>query len=68
MGRISEIFADQLTQKRGEVNVSRIIREDEAVAEVAKNAKPGDVVIFIVNDDIKRSLDFIKTSFDAEVV
>jgi hypothetical protein len=31
-------------------------------------AKPGDVVVHIVNDDIKRSIDLIKEKFNAEFV
>lgn len=68
VGKISKLLADELIKERGAENVTRILREDEAIAEAAKLAKPGDVVVFIVNDDIKRSIDFIKTYFDAELV
>lgn len=68
VGRISKLFADELIKERDEASVVRIIREDEAIAEAAKQAQSGDVVVFIVNDDIKRSIDFIKTNFNAEFV
>ncbi len=68
VGKISTIFADELIKSRDADSVTRIVREDEAIAEAAKQAKPGDVVVFIVNDDIKRSIDFIKTTFNAELV
>lgn len=68
VGKISKILADELIKERGEEHVTRILREDEAIAEAARIAQPGDVVVFIVNDDIKRSIDFIKTHFDAELV
>ena len=44
----------------------RILREDEALQYAASIAAPEDVVVVIVNDDIKRSVEFIQTSFDAE--
>ncbi len=68
VGKISTIFANELIKVRDEASVVRIIREDEAIAAAAKQAKPGDVVVFIVNDDIKRSIDFIRTTFNAEFV
>lgn len=48
--------------------VQRIVREDEAVEYSASHAKSGDVVVVIVNDNVERSLGFIKKSFGAEVV
>jgi len=68
VGKISKLFSDALIEKRGEEVVTRILREDEAIAEAAKLAKPGDVVVHIVNDDIQRSLDFLTKSFQAELV
>ncbi|MDN5275484.1 MAG: hypothetical protein JWN33_133 [Candidatus Saccharibacteria bacterium] len=65
-GRTSQILTDAIA----EVNphVERIIREDEAIARAAAIAKPGDVVVIIVNDDIVRSINFIKKAFNAEFV
>jgi cyanophycin synthetase len=66
VGRISEVFASALKQQKADV--TRIIREDEAIARAAKVAKPEDVVVVIVNDDIHRSLQFIKDSFKADFI
>ncbi len=66
VGKISKLFADALTANGGQVE--RILREDEAYMRAAAMAKPGDVVVCIVNDDIVQSLDFIKKAFDAKVV
>lgn len=49
-------------------NVVRIEREDEAVAHAATIANPEDIVVVIVNDDIKRSIDFVQRSFEAVFV
>lgn len=62
-GKISRILAEALAQTNQQV--TRIVREDEAIAAAAAYAKKGDVVIVIVNDDIKRSIRFIKKSFKA---
>jgi cyanophycin synthetase len=63
-GHVSSLLSKAIAETNP--NVKRIIREDEAIAGAAKNAKPNDVVVVIVNDDIDRSLGFIKSSFDAE--
>jgi cyanophycin synthetase len=65
-GRTSQVFADAIR----EINphVTRIVREDEAIAYAATIAKPGDVVVAIVNDDIEQSIGFIQDSFRAEFV
>lgn len=65
-GRTSEVLSTAIA----EVNphVERIVREDEAIARAAEIAQPGDVVVVIVNDDIKRSIDFIKEKFNAEFI
>lgn len=65
-GRTSQILADAIQ----EVNpkVERIVREDEALHRAAELAKPGDVAVHIVNDDIKQSIEFIKQSFQAEFI
>lgn len=65
-GRTSEIFAAAIASVNP--HVTRIVREDEAIAYAASQAKPGDVVVTIVNDDIERSVGFIKDSFKAEFV
>lgn len=68
VGKISSIFSEALIKKRGTKYVHRILREDEAVDFASQIAKPGDVVVMIVNDDIKRSIKFIKDSFKADFV
>lgn len=65
-GYISQVFAEGLSSHNP--NVERIIREDEAVARAAETARPGDVVVVIVNDDIERSMQFIQDSFEAEFI
>lgn len=66
VGRTSEIFANAIQSVNPQTE--RILREDEAIARAAEIAKPGDVVVVIVNDDIERSINFIKDSFKAEFV
>lgn len=63
-GRTSQVLTDAIRQSNS--YVERIVREDEAIARAAEVARPGDVVVVIVNDDIRRSIDFIKDSFKAE--
>jgi UDP-N-acetylmuramyl tripeptide synthase len=65
VGRTSQVLADAVSEKNSKV--TRIIREDEAVEFAAQHAGPNDVVVIILNDDIKRSLGFIQNSFKAEV-
>jgi cyanophycin synthetase len=66
VGKVSEKVANATREVND--NVHRIIREDEAVKYAAEIAKPNDVVVVIVNDDIKRSIDFIQDAFQAEFV
>ncbi len=65
-GRTSTIFSDAI--KSVNPNVTRIVREDEALMQVAEIAKPGDVVVFIVNDDIVRSIEFVRDIFKADFI
>jgi cyanophycin synthetase len=64
VGRISKLFAEAIAEKNS--NVTRILREDKALEQAAKEARPGDVVVVIVNDNIERSINFIKDSFKAD--
>ncbi len=66
VGRTSEILANSISEVNP--NTERILREDEAIARAAEIAKPGDVVVIIVNDDIERSIGFIKDAFKAEFI
>ncbi len=66
IGKTSEIIATAVKEKNR--NCERIIREDEAIARAAELAGPEDVVVSIVNDEIERSIEFIKASFKAEFV
>lgn len=66
VGRISQVLYDNLM--RYNPHVVRIVREDKAIAQAAKEARPGDAVVVIVNDDIKRSIDFIREAFKADFV
>lgn len=65
-GRTSQILFDAITESNP--NATRIIREDEAIAYAAEIARPGDVVVIIVNDNIERSIGFIKEKFSAEFI
>ncbi len=65
-GRTSEILTEAIRSVNE--NVDRIVREDEALQFAAETAKPGDVVVVIVNDDIERSIGFIKDKFKAEFI
>lgn len=49
-------------------NVTRIMREDEALEHAAQHARPNDVVVVIVNDDIERSIGFVKEKFHADFI
>jgi cyanophycin synthetase len=66
IGRTSEIFANAIRSRNPDVE--RILREDEAIERAAQIAKPGDMVVIIVNDDIPRSIGFIQKSFKAELL
>lgn len=66
VGRVSEVFADAISEVNPDV--VRILREDEAIEHAAKNSGRGDVVVVIVNDDIERSINFIRDSFDADFI
>jgi UDP-N-acetylmuramyl tripeptide synthase len=68
VGKISEQLSGALVKERGAGAVQRVLREDEALIAAAKIAKPGDVVVFIVNDDIERSIGFARQYFGADFV
>jgi cyanophycin synthetase len=65
VGRVSTLLSDAIKELNS--NCEQILREDLAIERAVKIAKPGDVVVVIVNDDIKRSIEFIKDSFKAEL-
>lgn len=64
VGRVSGLFAEAI--KKVNPNVTRILREDEAAEYAASISGPHDVVIYIVNDDINRSIEFVKKAFKAD--
>jgi cyanophycin synthetase len=66
MGYASQKLTEGI--KQANPQVERIVREDQAIARAAELAGPDDVVVVIVNDDIHRSVDFVKESFKAEFV
>jgi len=68
VGKISQTFTDALVKNKDTDSVTRVLREDFAIAEAAKKAQVGDVVVVIVNDNIKQSLQFIKENFVAKLV
>lgn len=65
-GRTSQVFADAIKSQNS--NVERVVREDYAIEYAAKIAKPGDVIVIIVNDNIERSIDFIRSIFKADFI
>ena len=66
VGRTSKVLMEGV-QKTNQ-DVERIMREDHAITCAAEIAGPNDVVVIIVNDNIKRSIGFIKEAFKAEFV
>lgn len=64
VGRISSLLSAAI--KKTNPNVTTILREDEALEYTAKTAGENDVVIFIVNDDVHRSVDWVREKFDAD--
>lgn len=66
VGRVSELLAGAISEVNP--NCDRILREDEAIKRAATLAGPNDVVVVIVNDDIKRSVDFIVDKFEADFI
>lgn len=69
IGKISTVFANALKKyvPKGTA-VETILREDLALERAVELAKPGDVVVHIVNDDVRQSVDWIKKSFKAKLV
>ncbi len=66
VGRVSGLLAGAIQEKNP--HCEQIIREDHAAQRAAAIAQPGDVVVYIVNDDITRSNGFIKEYFKAVLV
>ncbi len=66
VGKISKIFSEAIKTKNP--NVEQILREDLALEKAAEISKAGDVVVVIVNDDITRSINWIKEKFNADFV
>ena len=64
VGRISGLLSEAI--KKTNPNVTTILREDEALDFTAKTAGEKDVVVFIVNDNIKRSIDWVREKFEAD--
>lgn len=64
-GRTSELLSAAIKERNPQV--TRIIREDLAVRHAASIAKPGDVVVIIINDNVTQSLEFIREAFAIEI-
>lgn len=64
VGRISSLLSAAI--KKTNPNVTTILREDEALEYAAKTVGPNDVVIYIVNDDVRRSIDWAREKFEAD--
>lgn len=65
-GHISKLLTEAIASQNPAV--VRIVREDEAIVEAARQAGPNDVVVVIVNDDIRQSIGFIQDSFKARFI
>jgi UDP-N-acetylmuramyl tripeptide synthase len=65
-GRTSRVVTDAI--KTVNPDVERIVREDQALQRASEIANPGDVVVFIVNDNIERSIHFVKDCFEADFI
>lgn len=59
VGQTAKTLASHL-QAQGTKSVITEIREDNAIQTAVKNARKGDVIVYIVGDDAKRSLGFLK--------
>lgn len=66
IGATSEVVTEGVASVNK--SVTRIMREDEALEYAAQHAQPNDVVVVIVNDDIERSIGFIKEKFYADFI
>ena len=64
VGRISGLLSTAISKTNP--NVTTILREDEALEYAAKTASENDVVIFIVNDDVERSVNWVREKFEAD--
>lgn len=63
VGRIARLLGIAISRRNKNTKV--IIREDKAIEYASKNAQGNDVVVIIVNDNIHRSIDWIREKFDA---
>lgn len=66
VGRISSLFSDAIKTTNADVTV--VLREDKAIEAAVEKAGKNDVVIMIVNDDTKRSVDWLLEKFNAHFI
>jgi cyanophycin synthetase len=66
IGHVSAVLGAAIREKNTHCDI--ILREDEAIARAYELANPGDVIVFIVNDDIERSINFVKDICHADFV
>lgn len=57
IGKIAGIFGEALRVQGAEALV--VLREDQAIQAAVKKARPDDVIVYIVNDDSRRSRRFL---------
>ena len=67
IGEVSKIFYKGVKEKKKKGTVKRIVFEGDAIKEVSKKAKSGDIVVVICNDDHERTIQFIKKYFKAKL-
>jgi len=64
-GEVSSIFLRGILSKKTDSRAKQIIIEEKAIAEAAKLAEPGDVVVIICGDNHIRTLSYVKKYFQA---
>ena len=64
VGRIARLLGAAISKRNKNTKV--IIREDKAIEYASGIAQENDVVVIIVNDNIYRSIDWIREMFDAK--
>ena len=63
-GRVARLLGIAISKRNKNTKV--VIREDKAIEYVARRAQENDVVVIIVNDNMRRSIGWIREKFDAK--
>jgi cyanophycin synthetase len=62
VGLVAKKFSRALAAKVGKENVNAVIREDLAIVKAIRESSKNDVIIYIVNDNSTRSLEFLNAA------